>query len=218
MLLAVMCTLPVRWCRGYLFALEKRDAGLLSIETITLQLTIAVIAKMAAIRKRLLLSAPIYNDALFMLVTALEGKFALPFYAFGHSFWENSRIIRGLPSRKGVNETSMKYQKVHKPSDERDKLRKFRELDDAFAQALRQLEDPNSAMDIPTGPPVRSLEALEEEEAEKEAEKSAERRDEQFQQQFEALLTEYHIAPHDLRQLIETLLTTGHWAEEQVPA
>lgn len=182
--------------------------------TITLQPTIAVIAKLAAVCKHLLLSAPNDNDALFMLVTALEGKFALAFYAFGHSFWENSQIIRGLPSRKGVNETSMKYQKVHKPLDERDKLRKFRELDDAFAQALRQLEDPNSATDIPTGPPVRSLEALEEEEAEK----SAERRDEQFEQQFEALLTEYHIAPHDLRQLIETLLTTGRWAEEQAPA
>jgi len=182
--------------------------------TITVQLTIAVIAKLTAIRKRLLRSAPIYNDALFMLVTALEGKFALPFYAFGHSFWENSQTIRGLPSRKGVDETSMKYQKVHKPTDERDKLRKFRELDDAFAQALRQLDDPNSAMDIPTGPPVRSLEALEEEEAEQ----NAERRDEQFERQFEALLTEYHIAPHDLRQLIETLLTTGRWSDGPMPA
>ncbi|MDR5874937.1 hypothetical protein LPL18_007890 [Halomonas sp. CUBES01] len=108
----------------------------------------------------------------------------------------------------------MKYHKVHKPTDERDKLRQFRELDDAFAQALRQLEDPGSTTDIPTGPPVRSLEALEEEEAEQ----KAGRREEQFQQQFEALLTEYHMAPHDLRQLIETLLTTGRWAEDQVPA
>lgn len=108
----------------------------------------------------------------------------------------------------------MKYQKVHKPLDERDKLRKFRELDDAFAQALRQLEDPSSAKDIPTGPPVRSLEALEEEDAEKQAQL----REEAFKQQFEALLTEYHIAPHELSVLIETLLLTGRWTEEQVPA
>lgn len=46
----------------------------------------------------------------------------------------------------------MKYQKVQKQLDEREKLRKFRELDDAFAQALRQLEDPGSDFDIPTGP------------------------------------------------------------------
>ncbi|MCA1772403.1 MAG: hypothetical protein LC677_07235 [Halomonas sp.] len=108
----------------------------------------------------------------------------------------------------------MKYQKVQKPMDERDKLRKFRELDDAFAQALRQLDDPGGAMDIPTGPPVRSLEALEEEDAEKQAQL----REEAFQQQFEALLTEYHIDPHELRVLIETLLITGRWSEEQVPA
>lgn len=98
--------------------------------------------------------------------------------------------------------------------DERDKLRKFRELDDAFAQALRQLEDPGSTMDIPTGPPVRSLEALEKEDAEK----NAHLREEQFQQRFEALLTEYHIAPHDLRLLIETLITAGRWTDGQVPA
>ncbi|SDN08580.1 hypothetical protein [Vreelandella arcis] len=107
----------------------------------------------------------------------------------------------------------MKYQKVHKPLDERDKLRKFRELDDEFAQALRQLDDPNSTMDIPTGPPVRSLEALEEEEAEK----GVQVREELFQQRFEALLTEYGISQHDLRLLIETLLTAGRWTEEQVP-
>ncbi|MCZ0926568.1 hypothetical protein L0636_01560 [Halomonas janggokensis] len=108
----------------------------------------------------------------------------------------------------------MKYQKVQKPMDERDKLRKFRELDDAFAQALRQLEDPGSATDIPTGPPVRSLEALEEEDAEKQALL----REEAFQQQFEALLAEYHMASHELRELIEALLASGRWTEEQVPA
>lgn len=54
---------------------------------ITLQRCIAVVAKYAAIRKYYLLYAPVHSDALFMLVTALEGKLALAFYAFGHSFW-----------------------------------------------------------------------------------------------------------------------------------
>ena len=58
----------------------------------------------------------------------------------------------------------MKYQKPHKPLDERDKLRQFRELDNAFAKALRDLDDPESQLAIPTGPPVRSLDALEQEE------------------------------------------------------
>jgi hypothetical protein len=53
----------------------------------------------------------------------------------------------------------MKPQNHRKPQlDERDKLRQFRELDDAFADALRQLDDPDNRLEIPTGPPVRPLE------------------------------------------------------------
>lgn len=68
------------------YALGKRDVGLLSAPMLTLQLSIAVIAKYAVIRKCFLLCASTYSDVLFMLVTALEGKLALAFYAFGHSF------------------------------------------------------------------------------------------------------------------------------------
>ena len=48
--------------------------------------------------------------------------------------------------------------------DEREKLRRFRELDDAFAEALRSLDNPNKAAEIPTGPPVRSIDSLADEE------------------------------------------------------
>ncbi|MGM0703508.1 MAG: hypothetical protein ACQEUG_14065 [Pseudomonadota bacterium] len=34
----------------------------------------------------------------------------------------------------------MKIQRTHRHLDEREKLRQFRELDDAFAQALREME------------------------------------------------------------------------------
>ena len=80
----------------------------------------------------------------------------------------------------------MKYHKVSKQLDEREKLRKFRELDDAFAQALRQLEDPDSDFDIPTGPPVRSLAELE---AEDQADQQK-RRDELFGERLHTLMAE----------------------------
>lgn len=107
----------------------------------------------------------------------------------------------------------MKYQKVQKQLDERDKLRKFRELDDAFAQALQQLEDPNSNLDIPTGPPVRSLAALEEEEL---AARSQEQ-DQLFHQRLKMLINEYHLSEHDIDGLIQTLLTYGLWKAGEIP-
>ncbi len=115
----------------------------------------------------------------------------------------------------------MKYQKVQKPVDEREKLRKFRELDDAFAQALRQLDDPESDFDIPTGPPVRSLETLEQDDREtvqKEQEEQQEALDQVFKQRFEALLSEYSVDRNDLRALIETLLAYGLWQEDAEPS
>lgn len=107
----------------------------------------------------------------------------------------------------------MKYQKVQKPVDEREKLRKFRELDDAFAQALRQLDDPDSDLDIPTGPPVRSLAALEQDDIEAQKEE----RERIFKQRFEALLNEYGVEHFDLAELIETLLEYGLWQQNKVP-
>ncbi|WP_404377669.1 hypothetical protein [Vreelandella aquamarina] len=104
----------------------------------------------------------------------------------------------------------MKYHKVQKQLDEREKLRKFRELDDAFAQALRQLEDPNSDFDIPTGPPVRSLAALE---ADDQAEKQK-AQDQLFKQRLTALLIEYDLSEGEVSELIQTLLTYGLWSED----
>lgn len=101
----------------------------------------------------------------------------------------------------------MKYQKAHKPLDERDKLRKFRELDDAFADALRQLEDPDNKLGIPTGPPVRSLQALEAEQSQLDAEQ----RDHQFKQRLDALLAEHELSAENVRQLLQTLLDYGLW-------
>ena len=119
--------------------------------------------------------------------------------------------------KQGVNETSMKYQKVQKPIDEREKLRKFRELDDAFAQALRQLDDPESDFDIPTGPPVRSLAALEQEDVETQQKEQQQERERIFKQRFEALMSEYGMDHDDLAELIEALLGYGVWQQDVVP-
>ncbi|WP_075879242.1 hypothetical protein [Vreelandella massiliensis] len=111
----------------------------------------------------------------------------------------------------------MKYQKVHKPVDERDKLRQFRELDDAFANALRELDDPKGSLKIPTGPPVRSLAALEQEEQEqKEAEHKRDHA-KAFRERFDALWAESPLTQAELLALIETLLRSGHWKDGEVP-
>lgn len=109
----------------------------------------------------------------------------------------------------------MKYQKVEKQLDERDKLRKFRELDDAFAQALRQLDDPDSGFDIPTGPPVRSLAALEKEDLQAQQQEQQREQDRVFKQRFEALLSEYGQTHDDVAALAETLFTYGLWQRDE---
>ncbi|MEA2117398.1 hypothetical protein [Halovibrio sp. HP20-50] len=111
----------------------------------------------------------------------------------------------------------MKYQKVEKQLDERDKLRKFRELDDAFSQALRQLDDPNSDFDIPTGPPVRSLAALEKEDVDAQQHQQQQEQARAFKQRFDALLSEYDLGHEDVAELADTLLTYGLWQQDVVP-
>ncbi|WP_040481380.1 hypothetical protein [Vreelandella boliviensis] len=111
----------------------------------------------------------------------------------------------------------MKYQKVQKPVDEREKLRKFRELDDAFAQALRQLDDPDSDFDIPTGPPVRSLATLEKDDVETQKKEQQQEQERIFKQRFEALLIEYGVDHYDLAELIDTLLGCGLWHQDIAP-
>lgn len=106
----------------------------------------------------------------------------------------------------------MKYQKTYKPLNEKDKLRQFRELDNAFAKALRDLDDPESQLAIPTGPPVRSLDALEQEEKQHALDQTR-----RFQEQFHALMAESPLTSADFLALVETLLSTGHWQENEVP-
>ncbi|MBA2778979.1 hypothetical protein H1D44_08705 [Halomonas kenyensis] len=88
--------------------------------------------------------------------------------------------------------------------DEREKLRKFRELDDAFAEALRELEKPDSRLDIPTGPPVRSLEEREAEEAQQ--------RQQAFEQRLKSLMSEYAQPRESVAALLRTMKTLGHIA------
>ncbi|MGQ4880007.1 hypothetical protein ACOJCM_15685 [Billgrantia sp. LNSP4103-1] len=98
----------------------------------------------------------------------------------------------------------MRNQKPNRSMDEREKLRKFRELDDAFAQALRELEKPHSRLDIPTGPPVRSLAELEAEEQQQ--------RQQVFEQRLKSLMSEYAQPKESVTDLLRTLQSLGHLA------
>ncbi|QEM82012.1 hypothetical protein [Halomonas binhaiensis] len=102
----------------------------------------------------------------------------------------------------------MKSQSFQKPMDEREKLRRFRELDDAFAEALRGLDNPSQAAKIPTGPPVRSLADLEAEETQR-VEEEANRR---FEERLRTLMQEYSLQPKDVARLLETLKSQGRVA------
>ncbi|MGY6563467.1 hypothetical protein [Billgrantia ethanolica] len=98
----------------------------------------------------------------------------------------------------------MRNQKPNRSMDEREKLRKFRELDDAFAEALRELEKPNPKLDIPTGPPVRSLAELEAEEQQQ--------RQQVFEQRLKSLMNEYAQPRESVAVLLRTLQTLGRIA------
>lgn len=114
----------------------------------------------------------------------------------------------------------MKYQKPHKPLDERDKLRQFRELDDAFAKALRELEDPNNRLNIPTGPPVRSLATLEDDERKLREEQQPsieEQQAETFRLRLEELLSSAPLTREELLNVIQTLVDVGQWRLDQPP-
>ncbi|MGM0615412.1 MAG: hypothetical protein ACQES7_07600 [Pseudomonadota bacterium] len=114
----------------------------------------------------------------------------------------------------------MKYQKPHKPLDERDKLRQFRELDDAFAKALRELEDPNNKLNIPTGPPVRSLATLEDDERKQREDQRPSREEQQaeeFRLRLEALLSTAPLSREELLTVIHTLVEIGQWPLDRTP-
>ncbi|MCE9662552.1 hypothetical protein LY622_03785 [Halomonas sp. M5N1S17] len=98
----------------------------------------------------------------------------------------------------------MKQHKPNRHMDEREKLRKFRELDDAFAEALRELEKPNSRLDIPTGPPVRSL-AVQEADDEQ-------ARQRLFEDRLKTLMSEYAQPRESVALLLRTMQSLGHIA------
>ncbi|WP_262489088.1 hypothetical protein [Halomonas sp. ANAO-440] len=98
----------------------------------------------------------------------------------------------------------MKQHKPNRHMDEREKLRKFRELDDAFAEALRELEKPNSRLDIPTGPPVRSLAAQEADDEQA--------RQRLFEERLKTLMSEYAQPRDSVALLLRTMQSLGHIA------
>ncbi|GGY09614.1 hypothetical protein GCM10007160_41170 [Litchfieldella qijiaojingensis] len=95
----------------------------------------------------------------------------------------------------------MKYQKPHKAMDEREKLRKFRELDDAFAQALRELEGANRK---PPASPKEDVPSLEERRREQERENQL-----AFERRLEALMQEYALPAESVTALMRTLVQLG---------
>ncbi len=83
---------------------------------------------------------------------------------------------------------------------ERDKLRQFRELDDAFAEALRELDS------SPGAEPPAELESMQ---PAAEAEVALAEPDEDFEQRLEALMAEYELSAERVRELLETLQRFG---------
>lgn len=77
---------------------------------------------------------------------------------------------------------------------ERDKLRQFRELDDAFAEALRELDATPAAE--PAADPARPS---------SQAETPRERASGEFERRLEALMAEYKFSSQRVRELLETL-------------
>ncbi|WP_416136995.1 hypothetical protein ACM26W_10750 [Halomonas sp. HK25] len=97
----------------------------------------------------------------------------------------------------------MKQQTHRKPMDEREKLRQFRELDDAFAEALRELDGPDVAPDTSVESPLLTATSPQEDEAPD--------RD-HFEDRLRALMQEYHQPADQVAGLLQTLKTLGRIA------
>ncbi|WP_299311564.1 hypothetical protein [uncultured Halomonas sp.] len=91
----------------------------------------------------------------------------------------------------------MKQQTHRKPLDEREKLRKFRELDDAFAEALRELDDPDARSRIPVGPPVAASRETQESDA------VAQEKD--FEKRLQALMREHQQSAVQVAELLKLM-------------
>lgn len=85
--------------------------------------------------------------------------------------------------------------------DEREKLRKFRELDDAFAEALKGLDGSVRPEKAPDSSPLRSVEELEREEAKR----AQEARDAEFREQLSSLMAEYAQSPRGACELLRVI-------------
>ncbi|WP_240894104.1 hypothetical protein [Halomonas alimentaria] len=95
----------------------------------------------------------------------------------------------------------MKQQTPRKAMGERDKLRQFRELDDAFAEALRELDS------SPAAEPPAELESRQP--AAAEVEVALAEPGEDFEQRLEALMAEYELSAERVRELLQTLQRYG---------
>ena len=86
----------------------------------------------------------------------------------------------------------MKFSKSQKPRqmDEREKLRKFRELDDAFAQALRDMESTSQ----------------------KQEQEQAQNDQHEFERRLRALMTDFRQSDTSVDTLLRTLLELGRIA------
>ncbi len=100
-----------------------------------------------------------------------------------------------------MNDRSLMKQHTHrKPMDEREKLRKFRELDDAFAEALRELEAPANLDESPLEVAARPDQA------------SDTARQQDFEERLRALMHEYHQPAEQVAHLVQLLRQQGHIA------
>ncbi|TLF52846.1 hypothetical protein FEI13_03855 [Halomonas urmiana] len=103
----------------------------------------------------------------------------------------------------------MKQQNSRQPVDEREKLRKFRELDDAFAEALRGLDAADSKPEGPNGAPVRSEGQQQGAAAEPQ---DVEARQRLFEERLTALMSEYAQPADQVSRLLQTLKSLGQIA------
>lgn len=103
----------------------------------------------------------------------------------------------------------MKQQNSRQPVDEREKLRKFRELDDAFAEALRSLDAADSKSDSPEGESV-GAEASRQDAANEPQDEAARQR--LFEERLKALMSEYAQPADNVSRLLETLQSLGRIA------
>lgn len=97
----------------------------------------------------------------------------------------------------------MKQHTQQKPMDEREKLRRFRELDDAFAEALRELEGSGNVPDASIEPSLLAATPVHEDEPPG--------RD-HFEDRLLALMQEYQQPGEQVADMLATLKALGRIA------